>query len=63
MDERERQLQQNVIAAALELAAATGTHGFMIPVPDTSPQLYVSLHEGPVKLGLEDQPLPGFERP
>lgn len=54
MDERQR-LQQALIEAALELAGFTKAHAFTIPIPNTNPQLYVSLHEGPVQLGLKDQ--------
>lgn len=43
-------LEQAVIAAALELSGATMSHAFSIPIPNTTPQLYVSLHEGPVQL-------------
>jgi hypothetical protein len=43
-------LEQAVVAAALDLSVATMAHAFSIPVPDTTPPLYVSLHEGPVQL-------------
>lgn len=42
------ELQRRVIAAALDLSFATGTQAFSIPIPGTTPQLYVSLHEGPL---------------
>jgi hypothetical protein len=45
------QLAQGAIAAALRLADASETTSFCIPVPNTTPPLYVSLHEGPVFLG------------
>ena len=54
MDERER-LEHAVIEAALNLAGFTKAHAFTLEIPNTTPQLYVSLHEGAVKLGLEDQ--------
>lgn len=58
MDTRQ-QLQQRLIAAALDLAEATGSHAFAIPVPNTKPQLYVSLHEGPVQMrAAEDRAKP-----
>src|SRR6185369_8867239 len=44
-------LEQKFIAAALNLAELTMAHGFTIPVPNTTPPLFVSLHEGPVQLG------------
>ncbi len=49
-------LRQAVIDAALNLAGQSGTHGFTIPVPNTSPQLFVSLHEGEVQLRTAEGP-------
>lgn len=43
-------LEQALVAAALELSGATMAHAFSIPVPNTNPPLYVSLHEGAVQL-------------
>jgi hypothetical protein len=39
-------MEQAVAQAAMNLASATLSHAFSIPIPNTTPQLYVSLHEG-----------------
>jgi hypothetical protein len=44
MDEIER-LEQALLKAAFELTAATGSLAFSIPVPNTTPKLYVCLGE------------------
>lgn len=40
---RRKKLEQALIDAALELSRFTNTAGHLIPIPDTSPQLYVVL--------------------
>lgn len=50
MSMQDEELEQALITAALNLSGATMAHAFSIPVPNTTPQLFVSLHEGPVQL-------------
>lgn len=49
----DQETKRKLIEAALDHAQAMTCHAFSIPVPGTSPQLYVSLHEGPVA-GVQD---------
>jgi len=43
-------LEKRLTDAALELSGETLAHAFSIPVPNTSPQLFVSLHERAINL-------------
>ena len=42
-------LEQSLVRAALELAGASMSHGFSIPVPNTTPRLFVSLSESAIQ--------------
>lgn len=44
------ELELAFIQAALNLAQESAAHAFSIPVPNTTPQLFVSLHEGEIQL-------------
>ena len=44
-NKRQEQLQKALVDAALAFAEYTGMHRFSVPVPNTSPQLWVSLTE------------------
>lgn len=46
-----------LIAAALNLASETSAAAFSIPIPDTTPRLFISLHEeGVAPIGGQEQP-------
>jgi hypothetical protein len=44
-----------LIEAALALSKATGASEFSVKVPNSRPPRWVSLHEGPVHLGLDGE--------
>lgn len=43
MDQHIEQLKKAAIEAVMALREATGATAFVLPVPDTSPQLYVAM--------------------
>jgi hypothetical protein len=63
MSLRNEGLEQALLKAALDLVGATSAHAFSMPVPKTSPQLYLSMHEGPVQLMADEAPVGSEERP
>lgn len=49
---RQEELEQRVIAAALDLIAESGADAFSLAVPNTTPPLYVALGDADILLQL-----------